>query len=77
MAEIELNVLASQCLNRRIDDIEVARKEVNAWQKHQNNRQVKVNWHFTTKDARIKLSRLYLTLVSRAVNWAYLSTYVL
>jgi hypothetical protein len=64
MAEIELNVLTGQCLNRRIDDIEVARKEVNAWQKHRNNRQAKVNWQFTTKDARIKLSRLYPTLES-------------
>jgi len=64
MAEIELNVLTGQCLNRRIDDIEVARKEVNAWQKHRNNRQSKVNWQFTTKDARIKLSRLYPTLES-------------
>lgn len=64
MAEIELNVLTGQCLNRRIDDIEVVRKEVNAWQKHRNNRQAKVNWQFTTKDARIKLSRLYPTLES-------------
>jgi hypothetical protein len=64
MAEIELNVLIGQCLNRRIDDIEVVRKEVNAWQKHRNNRQAKVNWQFTTKDARIKLSRLYPTLES-------------
>ena len=64
MAEIELNVLTGQCLNRRIDDIEVARNEVNAWQKHRNNRQAKVNWQFTTKDARIKLSRLYPTLES-------------
>jgi hypothetical protein len=62
MAEIELNVLTGQCLNRRIDDIEVARKEANAWQKHRNNRQAKVNWQFTTKDARIKLSHLYPTL---------------
>ena len=64
MAEIELNVLTGQCLNRRIDDIEVVRKEVNAWQKLRNNRQAKVNWQFTTKDARIKLSRLYPTLES-------------
>lgn len=64
MAEIELNVLTGQCLNRRIDDIEAVRKEVNAWQKHRNNRQAKVNWQFTTKDARIKLSRLYPTLES-------------
>ena len=62
MAEIELNVLISQCLNRRIDDIEVVRKESSAWQKHRNNKGAKVNWQFTTKDARIKLSRLYPTL---------------
>jgi hypothetical protein len=63
MAEIELNVLTGQCLNRRIEDIEVVRKEVQAWQKFRNNKQSKVNWQFTTKNARIKLSRLYPTLV--------------
>lgn len=63
MAEIELNVLTGQCLNRRIDDIGVVRKEVRAWQKYRNNKQSKVNWQFTTMDARIKLSRLYPTLV--------------
>lgn len=62
MAEIELNVLISQCLNRRIDDIEVVRKESSAWQEHRNNNGAKVNWQFTTNDARIKLSRLYPTL---------------
>jgi hypothetical protein len=62
MAEIELNVLISQCLNRRIDDIEVVRKESSAWQQHRNNKGAKVNWQFTTKDARIKLRRLYPTL---------------
>ena len=62
MAEIELNVLTSQCLNRRIDDIAVVRKEVLAWKKHRDNKNSKVNWQFTTKDARIKLHRLYPTL---------------
>jgi ribosomal protein S13 len=62
MAEIELNVLIGQCLNRRIDDIEVVRKESSAWQKYRNNKGAKVNWQFTTKDARTKLSRLYPTL---------------
>jgi hypothetical protein len=61
MAEIELNVLTGQCLNRRIDDIGIVRKEVRAWQEFRNNRNAKVNWQFTTKDARIKLSRLYPT----------------
>ena len=63
MAEIELNVLVGQCLNRRIDDIAVVKKEVQAWQEFRNNKEAKVNWQFTTKDARIKLSRLYPTLV--------------
>ena len=62
MAEIELNVLISQCLNRRIDDIEVVRKQTAAWQEHRNNKGAKVNWQFTTKDARIELKRLYPTL---------------
>jgi hypothetical protein len=62
MAEIELNVLISQCLNRRIDDIEVVRKHASAWREHRNNKGAKVNWQFTTKDARVKLKRLYPTL---------------
>ena len=64
MAEIELNVLTGQCLNRRIDDIGVVRREAHAWQENRNNRQAKVNWRFTAKDARIKLLRLYPTLES-------------
>jgi hypothetical protein len=64
MAEIELNVLTGQCLSRRIDDIEVVRKEARAWQEFRNNKDAKVKWQFTTKDARIKLSRLYPTLDS-------------
>ena len=62
MAEIELNVLIGQCLNRRIDDIEIAKRESSAWQEYRNNKNAKVNWQFTTKDARTKLSRLYPTL---------------
>lgn len=62
MAEIELNVLTGQCLNRRIDEIGIVKKEVRAWQEFRNNKNAKVNWQFTTKDARIKLSRLYPTL---------------
>jgi len=62
MAEIELNVLVGQCLNRRIDKIEMVRKQVKAWQNHRNNRDVKINWQFTTEKARVKLKRLYPTL---------------
>ena len=62
MAEIELNVLISQCLGRRIDNIEEIKQEVSAWQKHRDNKKAKVNWQFSAEDARIKLSRLYPTL---------------
>jgi hypothetical protein len=62
MAEIELNVLTGQCLNRRIHDIEIVRKEARAWQEHRNNKNAKVNWQFTNDNARIKLRRLYPTL---------------
>jgi hypothetical protein len=61
MAEIELNVLTGQCLKRRIDKIEIVKKEVAAWQNARNNKNAKVNWQFTTEDARIKLRRLYPT----------------
>ena len=64
MAEIELNVLNGQCLNRRIANIETVIKQTTAWQKHRNNMNAKINWHFTAKDARIKLLRLYPTLQS-------------
>jgi len=62
MAEIELNVLTGQCLGRRIDNIKEVRQEAYAWQEYRNNKEAKVNWQFTAKDARIKLSRLYPTL---------------
>ena len=64
MAEIELNVLTGQCLNRRIDDIGVVSKEARAWQEYRNNKNAKVNWQFTATDARVKLFRLYPTLES-------------
>jgi hypothetical protein len=62
MAEIELNVLTGQCLKRRIDDIEIVKKEVAAWQRARDNKGAKVNWQFTAEDARIKLRRLYPTI---------------
>lgn len=62
MAEIELNVLIGQCLNRRIADIATMRTEVKAWERSRNEMKAVVNWQFTTKDARIKLKRLYPTL---------------
>jgi predicted AAA+ superfamily ATPase len=61
MAEIELSVLTSQCLDRRIDSIEVVQREVKAWEESRNNKDSRINWQFTTEDARVKLSRLYPT----------------
>jgi len=59
MAEIELSVLNEQCLDRRIPDLETLRSHIAAWEKKRNNRQSKINWRFTTADARIKLKHLY------------------
>lgn len=64
MAEIELNVLSSQCLNRRIDNMEEIIAETNAWAAHRNNKDAKINWQFTTKDSRIKLKRLYPSILA-------------
>ena len=62
MAEIELAVLSGQCLDRRIGEETLLRHEVAAWEAERNRQQVKVNWRFTTQDARIKLKRLYPVL---------------
>lgn len=59
MAEIELGVLIRQCLKQRIPDKASLEREVNAWQTERNSKEVKVNWRFTTSDARIKLKYLY------------------
>lgn len=64
IAEIELRVLIGQCLDRRIPDKVTMIREVAAWQKRRNNSQAKVDWRFTTQDARIKLKRLYPKLLS-------------
>lgn len=61
MAEIELQVLHGQCLNRPLHSIEKVKAEILAWLKDRNNQSSKINWQFTTKDARIKLKRLYPT----------------
>jgi len=62
MAEIELNVMIAQCLNRRIDKIDTVRSEVAAWQASRDQINAKINWQFTSDHARIKLKRLYPTL---------------
>jgi hypothetical protein len=62
VAEIELSVLARQCLDRRIETGEELGREVAAWEERRNERGVEVRWQFTTADARIKLRRLYPAL---------------
>lgn len=62
MAEIELNVLIHQCLDRRIDNLNSMRTEVAAWEKQRNNTKSTIDRQFTTEKARIKLKRLYPTI---------------
>ena len=62
LAESELSVLSSQCLDRRIPDKQTLTEEVAAWQAERNKKQVKADWQFTTADARVRLKRLYPSL---------------
>jgi DDE superfamily endonuclease len=59
MAEIELSVLARQCLDRRIDSLSLLQGEVAHWVAKRNLAGTGINWRFTTADARIHLSHLY------------------
>ncbi|MDZ7378985.1 MAG: transposase, partial [candidate division KSB1 bacterium] len=59
IAECELSVLATQCLDQRIPDADTLIREVTAWETQRSNAHAKVIWQFTTADARIKLRRLY------------------
>ncbi len=61
IAEIELNVMTRQCLARRIGDLVTLREELLAWERERNVSAAKVNWHFRTGDARIRLCSLYPT----------------
>ena len=64
IAEIELNVMTRQCLSRRIAEIERLCSELSALETERNTLAAKVNWHFRTHDARIKLSSLYPTFTT-------------
>ena len=59
IAAIELSALGGQCLNRWMPDLAAVRHQMRAWEQHRNNREVTVDWQFTTRDARIKLKTLY------------------
>jgi hypothetical protein len=58
LAESELSVLSSQCLDRRIPDKQILTEEVTAWQAERNKKHAKADWQFTTADARVRLKRL-------------------
>jgi hypothetical protein len=62
VAEIELSILARQCLAARIPDAPTLTQKVTAWFMARNAKRGRVRWHFTTADARIKLARLYPTI---------------
>ncbi len=62
LAESELSVLSTQCLDERISDKQTLADEVAAWRASRNKAHVKANWQFTTEEARIKLHRLYPTV---------------
>lgn len=63
IAEIALSILGRQCLNRRIEDFDELTREVTAWEGRHNQRHAPINWRFTTQDARIKLRKLYPTML--------------
>lgn len=62
MAEIEIGIMARQCLDRRIPDQDSLKREIKAWQDKRNQEGACVNWRFTTQDARVKLKSLYPTI---------------
>jgi hypothetical protein len=59
IAEIEINIMTTQCLGRRIDDIEALRSELASWEMDRNMMPKKIDWQFSTDEARIKLKKLY------------------
>jgi hypothetical protein len=59
VAEIELSVMSSQCLDRRIATLDLLQQELSSWEVARNKNQKGVDWQFTTDSARIKLKRLY------------------
>jgi len=62
MAETELSILSRQCLDRRIESQDILTREVTTWEHDRNTCRSKIDWQFTTADARIKLKRLYPSL---------------
>lgn len=63
MAEIELSVLGRQCLAQRLPNKALLTNEAAAWEARRNRQSVRIDWRFTTADARIKLKRLYPSIL--------------
>jgi hypothetical protein len=63
MAEIEIGVMCRQALAKSLPDMQSFKKHIKSWTLRRNIECAKVNWQFTTKDARIKLKRLYPTII--------------
>lgn len=63
IAEIELNAMTRQCLDRRVDDIDILRPELAIWESERNENCKSVDWQFTAEDARIKLKSLYPKII--------------
>ena len=63
IAEIELNAMTRQCLDQRVDDIDILRRELSIWGSERNENCKSVDWQFTAEDARIKLKSLYPKII--------------
>lgn len=68
IAEIELSAMTTQCLNRRIANIEELQKQISSWEAQRNKSQKAVQWQFKTEDARIKLKHLYPVIIVTNIN---------
>ena len=62
-AEIEIGVMSRQALSKSLPDLDSFKQQVRVWTSKHNSQSIKVNWQFTTHDARIKLARLYPTII--------------
>ncbi|MDP8207202.1 MAG: IS630 family transposase, partial [Candidatus Electryonea clarkiae] len=59
------SIISRQCLNQRIGNKEKLTSEISSWEKEKNQTNSKIDWQFTTKDARIKLRKLYPSIEVR------------
>ena len=68
IAEIELSAMTTQCLDRRIPNIEELQRQISTWETQRNQSQKAVQWKFRTEDARIKLKHLYPVVIESDIN---------